>query len=373
MEKGRIKLPKIPYSKRKDGRYYKQIIIGVDENGKRKVKTLYDRDWRELDKKVREFQVGMSHGRFVSKDITLGECVDMWIKGKNDVCVGTKKNYCAMQNMLQPIAHIKIDKIKPAQIEYLYADLHGRGVNASIKNLSGFLKRIYRFAIDNQFASVNVAEKARTPKITTGKRRALTENEREAVLKAFTVFNDFEKAFVGIAYYAGLRRNEILALTVDDIDFENRVILVNKTLVTDFHGIPIVQDHPKSKAGIRNIPICAQLGTILRKYIRFNVSDDDNRLFTTVHGNNISKKLYEYRWKNILDKINSFMPKGEHTEISAHYLRHNWATDLIYAGIPLKSVQYMMGHENIGMTLGIYADVRIDNGSIVKTMTDFWK
>ena len=41
--------------------------------------------------------------------------------------------------------------------------------------------------------------------------------------------------------------------------------------------------------------------------------------------------------------------------------------------VPIKSVQYMIGHENINMTLGIYADVRIDNGGIIKTMTDFWK
>ena len=365
-------MPKIPYSKRKDGRYYKQIIIGVDENGKRKVKTFYDKDWRALDKKVREFQVGLGQGRYVDKNITLGECVDMWIQGKDDMCVTTKNSYHTMQKMLQPIAHMKIDKIKPAQIEYLYVDLHGRGINASIKTLSSFLKRIYRFAIDNQFANVNIAEKARTPKITTEKRRALTENEREAVLKAFMIFNDFEKAFVGIAYYAGLRRNEILALTTDDIDFENRTISVNKTLTVDDHGFPIVQDHPKSRAGVRVVAMCGQLSNILREYITAR-KNSDNRLFITNRGNNISHATFNNKWKGILKKINSFMPENQKTQISPHYLRHNWASDLIYAGVPLKSVQYMMGHENIDMTLGIYADVRIDNSGIVKTMTDFWK
>ena len=158
-KKGSAKLPKIPYSKRKDGRYYKQIVIGVDENGKKKVKTLYDRDWRALDKKVREFTISLEQGRYVYSSITLGECVDMWMQGKNDVCEGTQRTYRAMQHQLQPIAYIKIDKIKPAQIEHLYADLYAKGVIASIKNLSGFLKRIYRFAISNQFASVNAAQK----------------------------------------------------------------------------------------------------------------------------------------------------------------------------------------------------------------------
>ena len=67
------------------------------------------------------------------------------------------------------------------------------------------------------------------------------------------------------------------------------------------------------------------------------------------------------------------MPNGESTNITSHYLRHNWATDLVYAGIPIKSIQYVMGHEKIDMTLGIYADARIDNNSIVNTMNNFWK
>ena len=69
-------MPKIPYSKRPDGRYYKQIVIGFDSKGKRKVKTLYDRDWRKLDKKVKEFYLNAEHGVFINEDITLGECAE---------------------------------------------------------------------------------------------------------------------------------------------------------------------------------------------------------------------------------------------------------------------------------------------------------
>ena len=99
----------------------------------------------------------------------------------------------------------------------------------------------------------------------------------------------------------------------------------------------------------------------------------DNRLFVLKNGNNISHATFDYRWKGILKKINMFMPENQSTNITPHYLRHNWATDLIYAGVPLKSVQYMMGHENIDMTLSIYTDVRIDNNGVIKTMNDFWR
>ena len=48
------------------------------------ISSCYDRDWRALDMNVREFQVRLSHGRFVSKDITIGECMEMRIKSKHD-------------------------------------------------------------------------------------------------------------------------------------------------------------------------------------------------------------------------------------------------------------------------------------------------
>ena len=99
----------------------------------------------------------------------------------------------------------------------------------------------------------------------------------------------------------------------------------------------------------------------------------DDRLFVLKNGKNISSATFDYRWKGILKKINMFMPENQSTNITPHYLRHNWATDMIYAGVPLKSVQYMMGHENIDMTLSIYTDVRIDNNSVIKTMNDFWR
>ena len=177
---------------------------------------------------------------------------------------------------------------------------------------------------------------------------------------------------MGIAYYTGLRRNEILALTKDDIDFLNNAISVNKTLVSDGHGHTIVQNHLKSKAGTRVVAMCERLKCILTEYLQ-TLNAPDGRLFITIHGNNISPTVFDYRWKSVLKKINTFMPKNQSTNISPHYLRHNWATDLIYAGVPLKSVQYMMGHEKIDMTLSIYADTRIDNAGTVKTMNDFWK
>ena len=59
--------------------------------------------------------------------------------------------------------------------------------------------------------------------------------------------------------------------------------------------------------------------------------------------------------------------------ITPHYFRHNFTTDLIYAGVPLKTVQTIMGHENIQTTMDIYTDVRYDNNKLIEKLDNYLK
>lgn len=360
-------MPKIPYSKRKDGRYYKQIVIGIDSNGKRKVKTLYDRDWRELDKKVREFKLNTDIGKVIEKDITLKECIDLWWKTKVDISMSTAYQYKINLKKLIPIQHMKIKDIKPIHIQTIYNDLYLDHLYGILKALNALLKNIFKFAVNNNFLTVNIMNKITMPRVMSTSRRALTKDEKEAVNKAFDIFNEFEKAFVGIALYTGMRKNEILALELSDIDFENNCIHVKKTLTRGDHFQMILKSTTKTKAGIRNIPIVQSLNDILHEYIT-NHQFSDSYLFKTKYYNFIGDRLFNDYWKKIKKKINIFMPEGEETNISPHYFRHNFATDLIYANIPLKTVQYIMGHENIDTTMNIYADVKLDMNDVISKM-----
>ena len=88
-------------------------------------------------------------------------------------------------------------------------------------------------------------------------------------------------------------------------------------------------------------------------------------------GNLIQPGVSAYKWKCILKKINKYMPEGEVTNITPHYFRHNFTTDLVYAGVPLKTVQAIMGHENIQTTMDIYADVRYDNNDVIHKLSSY--
>ena len=313
----KIYMPKIPYSKRPYGRYYKQIVIGFDTSGKRKVKTLYDKDWRKLDKKVKEFCVNAEQGVFVRDDITLEECVNLWLRTKQDIRPATMHNYKRLLKYLNPIQHILLKNLKLMHIQTIYEEMRKIGIIDSIWSLNSLLKSIFNYAID----------------------------------------------------YTGMRRNEILALQKKDINFTNNCINVHKTLATDKECRTIVQYQTKTAAGTRTIPMVESLKDFLVSYTE--KSEEEDFLFLSSAGHLIQSGVFAYHWRCILKKINKYMPEGEVTNITSHYFRHNFTTDLVYAGVPLKTVQAIMGHENIQTTMDIYADVRYDNSDVIHKLSSY--
>lgn len=213
----------------------------------------------------------------------------------------------------------------------------------------------------------------KAPKKIIGKRRALTNLEKAAFNEATNVFNAWEKAFVSICLYTGMRRNEILALTKNDIDFENKVIHVNKTIVCDENHKPTLKQGTKTDAGTRDIPIVDKLRNVLKEYMSQNCKDSNSLLFPTRSGGLYSSGAFEYRWKSILKKVNQFMPENIQTTVTPHYLRHNFATELFYAGVDLKAVQYIMGHSNLNITLQIYTDLKMDTASVADKLNAYIK
>ena len=120
----------------------------------------------------------------------------------------------------------------------------------------------------------------------------------------------------------------------------------------------------------RTIPISLSLRKILEKYIKtYNITD---YLFLTRHNKFMDECHLNNMWKSIRKKISLYIPDQSELEFTPHYLRHNYATELIYANIPLKTVQYLMGHKDIRMTMNIYADIRKDDETVNEMVKAVW-
>ena len=159
-----------------------------------------------------------------------------------------------------------------------------------------------------------------------------------------------------IGYYTGMRKGEIFALDVNDIDLVNSVMHINKTLIYDHEKKELYISSTKTTKSTGTIPIVPQLKVILSDYLRHHaypilLSSDGNY----ISPNAISTNMHYYSKKH-----------GVH--IHFHQLRHSMATRLCEADINPKIAQEILRHKKIETTLGVYTNIKKD--IVEKTMSD---
>lgn len=350
--------------KRSDGRYAKQIVVGY-KNGKPVRKTIYAKTLKELDKKYREFMALKESGRLLDNDrITFRELSELWM-------VNTKKGNLKSQSYGNLASQIKginkyigdmlVKDIKKSHIEQIRADLIEQEKIDKYNKALGNIRSIYEYAISANIALSNPTNGMKRIRHESAK-RALTDQERKLIEKAD--LNDFERCFVNLLLYTGMRRSEALALNVSDIDFKNNCIYVNKTLVLSksSKSKEILQHNPKTSAGTRTIPMSRHLVPILKSYCNGRIGI----LFLSEYGNYIGTSTFRKRWIAFLKKLEAANGGPIADDIIPHLFRHTYASDLYKSGIDIKTAQYLLGHKDIKTTLDVYThfgyvDVKIDN------------
>lgn len=158
---------------------------------------------------------------------------------------------------------------------------------------------------------------------------------------------------VMLALTVGLRRGELLALRWEHVDFDASVIHVRDNMVKGEDGKPIIKA-PKSKSGLRDISvgknIIAALAAAKAEY-------DKNRTKPGFHDNGFVVCKTDgnpYKPDSMTQKWDRFMKAKNLSHIRLHDLRHSCATAMVEAGVDLKTVQQVMGHSDISVTMNIY-------------------
>ena len=186
------------------------------------------------------------------------------------------------------------------------------------------------------------------------KQRALTTEEElrfVEYLKNVSIDKCRYKNALIFQLYTGLRIGEVLALTKEDIDFDRKIIKVNKTLTVDGNSKIISNSQTKTVNSNREIPISNYLMNVINEQIEIANNNKTELLFTNKYGGFVEHRRVNSELKSILKKLNIF-------GISTHSLRRTFATRCVEGGISDVVLKNIMGHYDIKLTKNIYVDVQ---------------
>lgn len=319
------------FTLRADGRY---MGYWHDQQGKRH--AIYDRDPEKLYAKIRDKE------NETPPPLSFEAAADAW-EAKHWERIGAKtaETYTApLRRVKDQFADMAAEEVTAQDIQAFLADLGKKGFSRrSVQMHRDILNMIFNDAIVSSGLRFNPCAAVSLPRNLPAKKRELPADAAIEAVKAggSAPFG----LFALVCLYAGLRRGEALALRYEDIDRKNGLIHITKAV--EFIGNDAHVKSPKSAAGYRDVPLLAPLAAAIP-------DQKEGLLFPRADGGLLTKTQYRKRWLRYCEAIGC--------EITAHQLRHGYATILYEAGVPDKDAQELLGHASIAVTRDVYTHIR---------------
>lgn len=346
----------IGISQRKDGLYTARF---TDKHGKRRQK--YFKKLQECRNWIADAQFQDEHGGIdASGDMTVDAWFEYWIteiKEKNSR-PNTIRNYMdRFRHNIKPyIGNMLVNEVKPMHCQNILNKMASDYKNSTINLTRITLFAVFESAVENGLILKNPITKA--VKCAKGResksKRALTIDEQKLFLEA--AYGSSNYCQYALILQTGLRLGEMTGLMWSDIDFEKKVIHVKRTMEYVYSMGEWRVGPPKSKSGIRDIPLTQEAISLLRdqkrkiaetKIVSITFSD---LVFINRDGGPTKKSSYNKNISSLADKVGI-------ERFSMHILRHTFATRCIEAGMKPKTLQSILGHSSIGTTMDLYVHV----------------
>lgn len=341
------------------------------------------------------------------KSMTINDLYDLWYQLKRGLKDNTRSNYIYMYtHFVQPdFGKSRISDLKRSDVRafynYLAEERHIK-VN-TLDCVHSILHQVLQIGVDDEYIRYNPADSAlkelkKARNFEAEKRKALTIPQQELFQKFLAKNSKYHRwypVFV-VMLWTGMRVGEICGLRWCDIDFEEETISVNHTLVYykqrgSTEQCNFVVNTPKTKAGERIIPMLPEVKEAFlmeREYQKeagltckatINGFTDFifiNRFGEVQHQGTLNKALRRIIRDCNFEVLDQKGKKEPETlpPFSNHNLRHTFATRLCEAGVNIKVIQEILGHNDIEVTMDIYTDATKDfKRSELGNFSDFFQ
>lgn len=322
----------------------------------------YGKTRAEVQQKIEELKRNINLAE-LGPALTVEAWINRWLRDYVAVeCKPTTLvNYQTIANkhIIPAIGTKKISRLKAADVQRLIREKINELSPRTVNLIHHVIRAALNQAVKNKLVHDNVALNVSKPRVPRREMKTLSADDVKRLEELAPALRSerLYPAFI-LLIYTGLRRGELLGLKWSDIDFDTGTLTVVRSLAKTKGGL-ILQD-TKTATSNRRVPLSQTALAILKKHKAAQAQEkllygdkynDQGLVFARENG----LPIYPDTLRKVLLRI---LDKAGLPHVRVHDLRHTFATLLLEAGENPKVVAELMGHANIGMTLGKYSHVR---------------
>ena len=310
------------------------------------------------------------------KNMTVLELVERYLATKTGVKPSTRTNYQFVKNILakEDFSGKKIGDVRTSDAKLFLIKLQSDGRrHSSVKTVRGVLRPAFQMAVDDDILHKNpfAFELAGVVVNDSMTRQALTRDQMRKFLKFVHDDNCYCKYYEAfyILFHTGMRISEFCGLTIKDLDMENRIIDINKQLQRT-SKMEYYVESTKTNAGTRKIPMteevfrCFQAILEDREAPKYEKMIDGYTGFLYLDAKGMPEVAmhWEHRFKHAVTRYNDIY-RVQMPTITPHVCRHTYCSNQAKAGMNPKTLQYLMGHSDIGVTMNVYTHLGLEDAA----------
>ena len=315
------------YTTRKDGRLTKKVTV------QGKSIYLYATNPKDLEKQYIEVKYNSYNSKIENKSINMKDYCLHWLDLNSiNIEIRTKNDYEYIINshIIPNIGYMKITNISKNDIMELMKKMEN--IPTTAKKTLQLIKRILNEAMDNDIVNKNVASNIKPPRTIKKEKKPLSQDADNKLLAS----NNKYALFFIFMRYTGMRKEEIVPITINDINLKEKTISINKA-VTFINNQPILKSTKNRKSRI--VPI---LDIIYDKVeLLYNTAIKENRKLLFVKETD-GKMLTDSAIKRHLESLLYDLDNERKIKFTCHQLRHSYCTMLYYSGVKIKEAQNLM-------------------------------